>query len=66
MREEAKEGRRARETQPRADLSPQVAPALEPFVHQRYVLLTTYRRDGTPVRTPVNITVDGHRAFVRT
>lgn len=41
-------------------------PTLEPFVRQTYVLLTTYRRDGTPVGTPVNITVDGHRAFVRT
>ena len=41
-------------------------PALEPFIHQKYVLLTTYRRDGTPVGTPVNIAVDGDRAFVRT
>src|ERR671933_1618090 len=41
-------------------------PALEPFVHQKTVLLTTYRRDGTPVGTPVNIAVDGDRAFVRT
>ena len=40
--------------------------AFEPFVHQKYVLLTTYRRDGTPVGTPVNIAVDGDRAFVRT
>ncbi|MGH9855402.1 MAG: PPOX class F420-dependent oxidoreductase [Blastocatellia bacterium] len=40
--------------------------ALEPFVEQRTVLLTTYRRDGTPVGTPVNIVVDGARAFVRT
>jgi hypothetical protein len=30
------------------------------------VLLTTYRRDGTPVATPVNIVVDGSRAFFRT
>ena len=30
------------------------------------VLLTTYRHDGTPVGTPVNIAVDGNRAFVRT
>jgi PPOX class probable F420-dependent enzyme len=30
------------------------------------VLLTTYRRDGTPVGTPVHIAVDGDRAFVRT
>jgi PPOX class probable F420-dependent enzyme len=36
------------------------------FVNQRTVLLTTYRRDGTPVGTPVNIVVDGERAFVRT
>jgi uncharacterized protein len=41
-------------------------PTLEPFVRQKYVLLTTYRRDGTPVGTPVNIAVDGDRAFVRT
>jgi uncharacterized protein len=39
---------------------------LGPFVHQWAVLLTTYRRDGTPVGTPVNIAVDGDRAFVRT
>jgi len=30
------------------------------------VLLTTYRRDGTAVGTPVNIAVEGDRAFVRT
>jgi PPOX class probable F420-dependent enzyme len=42
------------------------APALEPLVRQRTVLLTTYRRDGTPVGTPVHIAVDGDRAFVRT
>jgi PPOX class probable F420-dependent enzyme len=41
------------------------APALEPFVYQQTVLLTTYRRDGTPVGTPVSIAVDGERAFVR-
>ena len=40
--------------------------AYEPFVHQKYVLLTTYRRDGTPLGTPVHIAVDGDRAFVRT
>ena len=42
------------------------ADALKPFVRQRAVLLTTYRRDGTPVGTAVNIAVDGDRAFVRT
>jgi uncharacterized protein len=41
-------------------------PALEPFVRRQYALLTTYRRDGTPVGTPVHIAVDGDRAFVRT
>lgn len=41
-------------------------PTLEPFVRQTCVLLTTYRRDGTPVGTPVHIVVDGDRAFVRT
>ena len=40
--------------------------AFNQFVNQRTVLLTTYRRDGTPIGTPVNIAVDGERAFVRT
>ena len=40
--------------------------ALEPFVRQKTVLLTLYRRDGTPVGAPVNIAVEGARAFVRT
>ena len=42
------------------------AEALEPFIRQWAVLLTTYRRDGTAVGTPVNIAVEGDRAFVRT
>lgn len=42
------------------------APILKPFVRQRNVLLTTYRRDGTPVGTPVHVAVDGDLAFVRT
>lgn len=29
------------------------------------ILLTTYRRDGTPVDTPVSIAFDGDRAFFR-
>ena len=40
--------------------------ALAPFVRQWTVLLTTYRRDGTPVGTPVNIAIEGDRALVRT
>jgi uncharacterized protein len=39
---------------------------LQSLVHQRTVLLTTYRRNGAPVGTPVNIAIDGDRAFVRT
>jgi uncharacterized protein len=37
----------------------------EAFIDQWAILLTTYRRDGTPVRTAVNLAVDGERAFVR-
>lgn len=40
--------------------------SLAPFVRQNTVVLTTYRRDSTPVATPVHIAVDGDRAFVRT
>src|ERR1700749_3372156 len=29
------------------------------------ILLTTYKRDGTPVATPVSIAFDGGRAFFR-
>jgi uncharacterized protein len=36
------------------------------FRDQRTVLLTTYRRNGEEVATPVSIVVDGDRAFVRT
>jgi PPOX class probable F420-dependent enzyme len=39
---------------------------LEPFVRQGTVLLTTYRRDGTPVGTPVSIAVEGDHAYIRT
>jgi len=39
---------------------------LEPFVRQKTILLTTYRRNGAPVTTPVNIAVEGGRAFIRT
>ncbi|BBA95274.1 hypothetical protein RVR_70 [Actinacidiphila reveromycinica] len=36
------------------------------FARQKTILLTTYRRDGTPVGTPVSVAVDGDRAYVRT
>lgn len=41
------------------------SPALAPFTRQKTVLLTTYRRNGTPVATPVSIAVAGDRAYVR-
>jgi PPOX class probable F420-dependent enzyme len=40
-------------------------PALAPFVTQRTVALTTYRRNGMPVSTAVSIAVDGDRAVFR-
>ncbi|MFC5762220.1 PPOX class F420-dependent oxidoreductase [Actinacidiphila bryophytorum] len=36
------------------------------FTRQKTILLTTYKRDGTPVGTPVSIAVDGDRAYFRT
>jgi len=39
---------------------------LEPFIRQRAIRLTTFRRDGTPVGTPVSIAVDGKHAYIRT
>ena len=43
-----------------------VAPALQRFDTEKVVLLQTRKRDGTWVGTPVNIAVDGDRAFFRT
>lgn len=40
-------------------------PVLARFVRQKTVLLTTFKRDGTEVGTPVSIVVDGDRAYVR-
>lgn len=40
--------------------------ALERFVAQWAVLLTTFRRDGTPVSTAINLVVDGDHAYFRT
>ncbi|GAA2757978.1 PPOX class F420-dependent oxidoreductase [Actinopolymorpha rutila] len=36
------------------------------FARQRTVVLTTFRRDGTPVPTAVNVVVDGPHAYFRT
>lgn len=50
---------------------PQNQPAAKPtsdldaLRHSKTVLLTTYKRDGTPVGTAVSIAFDGGRAFFR-
>ncbi len=36
------------------------------FADQWAVLLTTHKRDGTPIGTPVNIVIEGDHAFIRT
>jgi PPOX class probable F420-dependent enzyme len=41
-------------------------PTLERFARQKYVRLTSYRKNGTAVSTPVHIAVEGGYAFVRT
>jgi PPOX class probable F420-dependent enzyme len=41
-------------------------PALDRFVRQKTAVLTTYRRDGSPVATPLSVAVDGDRAVFRT
>jgi PPOX class probable F420-dependent enzyme len=38
---------------------------LESLKDARTILLTTYKRDGSPVATPVSIAFDGDRAFFR-
>ena len=38
---------------------------LAPIREAKTILLTTYKRDGTPVGTPVSIALDGDRAFFR-
>jgi uncharacterized protein len=46
------------------DMDP--AETLRRFENQKTVLLTTYKRDGSGVGTPVNLAVEGGRAFFRT
>jgi PPOX class probable F420-dependent enzyme len=41
------------------------SPMLARFVRQKTVLVTTYRRDGRPVSTPVSLAVDGDHAYLR-
>ena len=39
--------------------------ALAPLKDAKTILLTTYKRDGTAVDTPVSIAFDGDQAFFR-
>jgi len=39
--------------------------SLAPLRNTKTILLTTYKRDGTPVATPVSIAFEGDRAFFR-
>jgi PPOX class probable F420-dependent enzyme len=47
-------------------VEPTCDPTLAPFVEQKTALLTTFRRDGTPVATPLSVAVEGDHAYVRT
>jgi PPOX class probable F420-dependent enzyme len=49
---------------PPTDTSP--SGALATLAGLKTVLLTTYRRDGSPVATPVSLATDGEHAYVRT
>lgn len=40
-------------------------PRLAPFVRQKTIRLTTFRKDGTPGTSPVSIVVDGDHAYLR-
>ncbi|WP_210588957.1 PPOX class F420-dependent oxidoreductase [Streptomyces sp. GESEQ-35] len=46
--------------------TPSTSPELTPFIKQWAVLLTSHKRDGTGVGTPVNIAVEGDHAYFRT
>jgi PPOX class probable F420-dependent enzyme len=47
-------------------VEPSCDPRLAPFVEQKTALLTTFRRDGTPVPTPLSVAVEGDHAYFRT
>lgn len=46
-------------------VAPTSSVPLAPFVEQKTALLTTFRRNGTAVATPLSVAVDGDRAFFR-
>jgi PPOX class probable F420-dependent enzyme len=41
------------------------APRLARFARQKTAVLTSYRRDGTPVPTPLSVVADGDRLLIR-
>ena len=45
---------------------PPVTAFFDPLAASRYSSLTTYKRDGTPVTTTVNVVVNGDVAYFRT
>jgi PPOX class probable F420-dependent enzyme len=47
------------------EVAPAASPVLARFARQKTVLVTTYRRDGRPVGTPVSLAVDGDHAYLR-
>lgn len=51
---------------PASPANPEPSLALAPFVKQYAVRLTSHKKDGTGVGTPVNIVVEGDHAYVRT
>jgi PPOX class probable F420-dependent enzyme len=42
------------------------SPFWAPYVRQKTIAITTYKRDGTPSTSPISIAVDGDHAYVRT
>ncbi|OBH29173.1 PPOX class F420-dependent enzyme [Mycobacterium sp. E1715] len=46
-------------------VSTATSPMLAPFVRQKTISLTTFRKDGRPGSSPVSIVVDGDRAYFR-
>jgi uncharacterized protein len=45
---------------------PTSSPRLGPLARQRTVALTTFKRDGSPVRTAMSLAVEGDHAYLRT
>ena len=43
-----------------------MAGTVNDFARQHTILLTTFKRDGSPVGTPVSIAVEGDHAYIRT